>query len=294
MGNAYLSAAIWSRLAVHPHVHGERKLLPTEGLIRVGSSPRAWGTRRAVRKHPEHVRFIPTCMGNASARMHRVCSSTVHPHVHGERVKSERDTERFFGSSPRAWGTPNTPKSTSPGRRFIPTCMGNAFRWNLRSESPAVHPHVHGERAAFATCSGTPPGSSPRAWGTLNQNEWVCPKGRFIPTCMGNAPLLRPVPVLHPVHPHVHGERSRVFIARVNPSGSSPRAWGTLNQNEWVCPKGRFIPTCMGNAAVGVEWVPVEAVHPHVHGERINREMIVKWENGSSPRAWGTRFLPTR
>ena len=187
MGNASAPPPIFRKIAVHPHVHGERKLLPTEGLIRVGSSPRAWGTRRAVRKHPEHVRFIPTCMGNASARMHRVCSSTVHPHVHGERVKSERDTERFFGSSPRAWGTPNTPKSTSPGRRFIPTCMGNAFRWNLRSESPAVHPHVHGERNPTNAPIPIRFGSSPRAWGTRNGLFKQQEHRRFIPTCMGNA-----------------------------------------------------------------------------------------------------------
>jgi len=93
------------------------------------------------------------------------------------------------------------------------------------------------------------------------------------------------------VHPHVHGERSKVAIVKSCAPGSSPRTWGTPSGAGLIPNQLRFIPTYMGNAGRGSISFSVLAVHPHVHGERSNMVVHVLALYGSSPRTWGTRAL---
>jgi len=51
---------------VHPHVRGEYLLDNNAGIIRIGSSPRAWGIRGTIIDVEMQFRFIPTCVGNTS------------------------------------------------------------------------------------------------------------------------------------------------------------------------------------------------------------------------------------
>jgi len=85
-------------------------------------------------------------VGNASPYMLTVTSSSVHPHVCGERYIIRGGGEMRFGSSPRVWGTLTRNLILGYFGRFIPTCVGNAYSisdgWALSS----VHPHVCGER----------------------------------------------------------------------------------------------------------------------------------------------------
>ncbi len=66
----------------------------------------------------------------------------------------------------------------------------------------------------------------------------------------------------------------------------------------------RFIPTYMGNAQDGPDYDGRRPVHPHVHGERWIDTNTPLYDDGSSPRTWGTpyrvreenpkrRFIPT-
>ena len=144
----------WSESAtspVHPHARGEHlgaMAAATVGRPFRGSSPRAWGTRRASR----FIRWASFLI-------------SVHPHARGEHLKPRVRDSRKIGSSPRAWGTQagrcsscgavgssprawGTPKPRSPGgvRRFIPTRVGEHARLQ------------RSHRARY--------GSSPRAWGT--------------------------------------------------------------------------------------------------------------------------------
>ena len=90
MGNAYYSLTIEDSLAVHPHVHGERFVQSPLESLDLGSSPRAWGTLVEFAVLDDRARFIPTCMGNASAGRPHPHLQTVHPHVHGERILTRR------------------------------------------------------------------------------------------------------------------------------------------------------------------------------------------------------------
>ena len=146
-------------------------------------------------------------MGNASLCIFCKFSTSVHPHVHGERGSFYKRGLSSNGSSPRAWGTLSMTFVGYLDDRFIPTCMGNATVPTPAGYLNTVHPHVHGERSSKVTTSLFNPGSSPRAWGTLLSDRASLFLFRFIPTCMGNA---LPVPVPNApitVHPHVHGER---------------------------------------------------------------------------------------
>ena len=108
-----------------------------------GSSPRMWGTRVLKESSPSDDRFIPT-HGNtdgmtatppssvgSSPRMwgtHRVRRhpwASVHPHACGEHPAPRHLSLGADGSSPRMWGTPRASGRLHPGRRFIPTHVGN-------------------------------------------------------------------------------------------------------------------------------------------------------------------------
>ena len=209
-----------------------------------------------------------------------------------------------FGSSPRTWGTPLITDDYGELTRFIPTYMGNARPSPQSAWSPSVHPHVHGERNKYLPRRRCRDGSSPRTWGTLGIDTSYYFPLRFIPTYMGNATIGNIAWMIYSVHPHVHGERHKTYMFNQHYLGSSPRTWGTPPQYHRNRPQFRFIPTYMGNAWDYISTPAKQPVHPHVHGERINRLLIPQSIVGSSPRTWGTqhpdcdsqpacRFIPT-
>jgi len=243
-------------------------------------------------------------MGNAFRSRTNTESTTVHPHVHGERGAWIDFVFSSGGSSPRTWGTLKHGSSRSGSLRFIPTYMGNALSQSRTTTSPPVHPHVHGERALPLGAVLYVFGSSPRTWGTLRRGNAQRPADRFIPTYMGNAPRMRPLGRFLTVHPHVHGERHWITNSAGHVAGSSPRTWGTHLCVLSPQAERRFIPTYMGNALYFVESGSPISVHPHVHGERPRQINAVRGDTGSSPRTWGThridrsgrfglRFIPT-
>ena len=193
-------------------MHGELTATRAAPPTITGSSPRAWGTLEMP--HPSRManRFIPTCMGNSGSTVTTRSVYSVHPHVHGELIIHLSKNNIPFGSSPRAWGTRSFPPITRQRKRFIPTCMGNsASRKHLTAFAP-VHPHVHGELCCCEYIGRCWYGSSPRAWGTHSQPVYRKQSARFIPTCMGNSDRRRCSSSSGSVHPHVHGELSRIFI----------------------------------------------------------------------------------
>ena len=154
-----------------------------------------------------------------------------------------------------------------------------------------VHPHVRGEYDLLVPEEDVEDGSSPRAWGILSAIDLSSESLRFIPTCVGNTPSLFAGSCVYPVHPHVRGEYSAFHGCTGQTRGSSPRAWGIPWILAYSNDKYRFIPTCVGNTANSVVISPPAAVHPHVRGEydAVRRHMVHGL--GSSPRAWGIRYV---
>ena len=173
--------------------------------------------------------------------------------------------------------------------RFIPTHVGNAQLQTAPAPSGPVHPHARGERP------GPPPetrqvgGSSPRTWGTQDAGGRGCRGLRFIPTHVGNAPVLPAALSEAAVHPHARGERRRPSLNLYLYFGSSPRTWGTLQKSHCSQPFMRFIPTHVGNAKFTPPHLTPQPVHPHARGERQVQRTAGGADRGSSPRTWGTR-----
>ncbi len=151
-----------------------------------GSSPHAWGTRRACLERERLDRFIPTCVGNSEVHTDRIFIRSVHPHMRGELLWMSATASVSFGSSPHAWGT-----LPAPTRLTL---------------SLAVHPHMRGELVTASLEYVAMTGSSPHAWGTLQGGQRREHEQRFIPTCVGNSRGRSDWPQVRSVHPHMRGE----------------------------------------------------------------------------------------
>ena len=133
-------------------------------------------------------------------------------------------------------------------------------------------------------------GSSPRVWGTWAVTGRGGHYYRFIPTCVGNISFEHSRRSPSSVHPHVCGEHWRSKRHAVNMGGSSPRVWGTFLHWSPMSNPYRFIPTCVGNICLDACAFKIIAVHPHVCGEHDAVTVAGFYNDGSSPRVWGTYF----
>ena len=172
--------------------------------------------------------------------------------------------------------------------------MGNSIHITEQLSATAVHPHGRGELIHLTGCASSQPGSSPRAWGTLKATVTVTDGERFIPTGVGNSPVIRHQSRCRPVHPHGRGELSSSSSVNSARYGSSPRAWGTRVMSMLLMPGQRFIPTGVGNSGFKRGAPCPCAVHPHGRGELSMPLWVEIIRTGSSPRAWGTRTVPGR
>ena len=166
--------------------------------------------------------------------------------------------------------------------------MGNTSPPLLFSVSSSVHPHACGEHVLYLSPLMICSGSSPRMWGTHLPGLLKCRPIRFIPTHVGNTPLLRPRRIRRPVHPHACGEHSSTIRKHATRIGSSPRMWGTLQAVQTGLSGVRFIPTHVGNTMRGRVRAGLASVHPHACGEHRTEYMKMRRSRGSSPRMWGT------
>ena len=105
VGNSSLLSLPPIQITDHPHVRGELDRRQVGQCPKVGSSPRAWGTRSLATPTRHDRRLIPTCVGNSDTRVRHVPGGVAHPHVRGELVQNHLEDFLRYGSSPRAWGT---------------------------------------------------------------------------------------------------------------------------------------------------------------------------------------------
>ena len=131
------------------------------------------------------------------------------------------------GSSPRVWGTRNSPYWSLASMRFIPTGVGNTTGNKKGPFSGPVHPHGCGEHISARNSVRRRPGSSPRVWGTPDEVRIQRHKYRFIPTGVGNTSWRWSPYTSCPVHPHGCGEHDISPPSKAPFFGSSPRVWGT-------------------------------------------------------------------
>ena len=160
---------------------------------------------------------------------------------------SQRDIQRYSGSSPRTWGTRETAEQYEVDIRFIPTHVGNTSCACGPASRFTVHPHARGEHLNARHICEAILGSSPRTWGTRRTALVSQRLQRFIPTHVGNTRAVHRPRRAGPVHPHARGEHLDAPLLASRPGGSSPRTWGTLNGVASKNRQTRFIPTHVGN-----------------------------------------------
>ncbi len=209
------------------------------------------------------------------------------------------------GSSPRARGTARGGVDPRRRRRFIPARAGNGRRTTRPPGPTSVHPRARGERRSSPSCPTTCAGSSPRARGTAICSAFIAQAGRFIPARAGNGTEERLSRSQSSVHPRARGERLLTAKFIVSPTGSSPRARGTVVRAASAQRRARFIPARAGNGPLQARRAPCPSVHPRARGERLANVLGSALSFGSSPRARGTvtnerrvdgspRFIPAR
>ncbi|SUX30020.1 Domain of uncharacterised function (DUF2825) [Chromobacterium vaccinii] len=182
------------------------------GNVRGGSSPHTWGTPDWARSSWLGRRFIPTHVGNTCQSHKFFLIESVHPHTRGEHVMYQAERAKINGSSPHTWGTLSVHDSAINSLRFIPTHVGNTCKFITCIDFNPVHPHTRGEHATAGPLTRRVSGSSPHTWGTLvvptsRRQPW-----RFIPTHVGNTPVVGETPITMPVHPHTRGEHTNLNI----------------------------------------------------------------------------------
>ncbi len=172
--------------------------------------------------------------------------------------------------------------------QFIPTHVGVSGGIGAANARLGMAGRLRPQGRVLAMLWRRLPRSSPRTWGTAAVRFVSGEPLRFIPTCVGNRPILDACVIPKTVHPHVRGEQGLVFLAPPAINGSSPRAWGTDRVPTCWRNSPRFIPTCVGNRSRPSGGTRGTPVHPHVRGEQNSFKMDQRKCRGSSPRAWGT------
>ena len=156
------------------------------------------------------------------------------------------------------------------------------------SQTPnSDHPHVRGEKTPPDERRAQIPGSSPRAWGKVQQTRNIIDSQRIIPTCVGKRPFNFRITKPWTDHPHVRGEKADISHAVEGFNGSSPRAWGKARAVCRARRAMRIIPTCVGKSLAAFAGRKAVSDHPHVRGEKLVDARKERRRIGSSPRAWG-------
>jgi len=194
------------------------------------------------------------------------------------------------GSSPRARGTLLQLAVEVGDARVIPACAGNTGSAPRPRPASTGHPRVRGEHVAISINLRSRAGSSPRARGTLLPPTRHQVGDRVIPACAGNTAIRIVVTAMPPGHPRVRGEHLDCLIVDHIHDGSSPRARGTLDELLAFIVEDRVIPACAGNTSRWRGSSDRVPGHPRVRGEHCRSSASASSEDGSSPRARGTRL----
>ena len=235
--------------------------------IKIGSSPRARGTRHTFAGWHGMQWFIPAGAGNTLRNTCGTIASTVHPRGRGEHIDTTEQGNGNDGSSPRARGTRRSRHEHQLQQRFIPAGAGNTPADRDAGQPHAVHPRGRGEHLGSRDPQPKLYGSSPRARGTLLLLSFLNIAARFIPAGAGNTACASPICADWTVHPRGRGEHASSAASATACIGSSPRARGTpCHSEEWLW-LSRFIPAGAGNTVLRGRAGGCRAVHPRGRGE---------------------------
>ena len=212
---------------VYPHVCGAA--IPPAPVLHTshGLSPRVWGSQTKEGREHGKRRSIPTCVGQPLPQAQVGGGQKVYPHVCGAAMCPAPSTWTLRGLSPRVWGSHTAKIPVQAVVRSIPTCVGQPPHATCPAIPAAVYPHVCGAafRRRYGRCS--PPGLSPRVWGSPGQLAQPASLCGSIPTCVGQPLAVPSHDAMNTVYPHVCGAANNMMYSYKENKGLSPRVWGS-------------------------------------------------------------------
>ena len=113
-----------SKSGDHPHTRGDHWSTFSLGSAVTGSSPHAWGPRRAPGLLPDKGGIIPTRVGTTAVTSSTAVVDRDHPHTRGDHTELAQDGFEAPGSSPHAWGPTGLDGVLVPAAGIIPTRVG--------------------------------------------------------------------------------------------------------------------------------------------------------------------------
>ena len=130
--------------------------------------------------------------------------------------------------------------------RIIPTRMGTSMLVSGKASLTEDHPHAYGDKWKLLTLCRVYLGSSPRVWGQDQEYINGVYNDRIIPTRMGTSDFRNFSAVTVWDHPHAYGDKPFSIFSGFPQTGSSPRVWGQVEQEQALETLTRIIPTRMG------------------------------------------------
>ena len=287
-GQHCIATAAAVAVTVHPHVRGDRRVVPSIAHGAWPVHPHVRGDRRRwSRARQRPCRFTPTCVGTTQCRGAPLgASSGSPPRAWGQTIRPSA-THRCRGSPPRAWGQTVQARTDRLQTSVHPHVRGDRPRAGpATTRQRTVHPHVRGDRLALAAHHHRRSAVHPHVRGDDAVVGHVrSPAVRFTPTCVGTTQRRVAGVIRLGSPPRAWGQTHSAHVRCAVSDGSPPRAWGRpCARRPSVCSRHRFTPTCVGTT-VRVAWhLAVDPVHPHVrgddYGERYGTDAV-------------TRFTPT-
>ena len=181
---------------VHPHASGDSTSRRFRSYFSVGSPPREWGQRLAVRNLAVNVGFTPTRVGTACCASSGCPISRVHPHASGDSGAWYGERYTHNGSPPREWGQRALSPMSGLCSGFTPTRVGTASMTVLCRSGLPVHPHASGDSDGEVCPAKRDAGSPPREWGQPTYRGVNQPVARFTPTRVGTAYTAHPSAII--------------------------------------------------------------------------------------------------
>ncbi len=185
-GNTRSNGESAAATAAHPRMRGKHRKENHRKWVDGGSSPHARETRPRNSRRQHHLRLIPACAGNTTAKFAPAASPTAHPRMRGKHLLRRASASASVGSSPHARETPRSRVIARHVQRLIPACAGNTAGWRAPGRCGAAHPRMRGKHVDRGILPYPMVGSSPHARETPRTNKRPRQADRLIPACAGN------------------------------------------------------------------------------------------------------------
>ena len=169
-------------------MRGEKSLVLSCMVRRLGSPPRARGKDRSIRSDEHPPGITPACAGKRRRPQRWWAFGRDHPRVRGEKSPPLVSCFATWGSPPRARGKDGDSPSKTDGGWDHPRVRGGKGKVKaFFDKSQRDHPRVRGEKEAYPVPGPERTGSPPRARGKGITLIAFVVGMRITPACAGKS-----------------------------------------------------------------------------------------------------------